>query len=84
MKWYSNYTFLKKVDQLPKGPDWQCGILTIKGDRHGDNGKALEEQVELWFPDPIECVRELIGNPAFDGNMAYAPERVYADGEGKE
>jgi hypothetical protein len=29
-------------------------------------------------------MKELIGNPALNGNIAYAPECVYSDNEGKE
>lgn len=37
----------------------------------------------MWRRDPIECLRELMGNPAFREKMAYSPERVYTDAEGK-
>ena len=37
----------------------------------------LKEEVELWRRDPVECVRELIGNPTFQAQMRYAPEKVY-------
>ena len=43
----------------------------------------MKETLELWRRDPVECVRELIGNPAFQNGMRYAPERVYADEDGK-
>ncbi|KAG1842554.1 hypothetical protein F4604DRAFT_1884726 [Suillus subluteus] len=33
--------------------------------------------------DPVECVHELVGNPAFKEYLAYLPEKVYADPEGK-
>ena len=72
---------MKKVDQLPTGPEWRCELITIKGDKVNDDGKPLEERVELWLCDPVECMREIIGNPAFDGNMAYTPERVYVKSE---
>lgn len=45
----------------------------------GEDGQLMQEGVELWLRDPIECIRELIGNPAFQDYLAYAPERVYAD-----
>lgn len=48
-------------------------------DKHG---KALTEEIELWRRDPVECVRELIGNPAFKDHLAYLPERVYGDAKG--
>ena len=38
------------------------------------------EEVELWARDPVECVRELIGNPLFRENIRYAPERVWVAG----
>lgn len=43
----------------------------------------MVEEVELWSRDPIECIRELLGNPAFKDCMRYAPERVFEDKEGE-
>jgi hypothetical protein len=43
----------------------------------------MVERLELWRRDPVECVQELMENPAFRDHMAYAPERVYKDKEGK-
>ena len=31
--------------------------------------------------NPVDCVRELIGNPTFCEVMGYAPERQFADEE---
>ena len=45
----------------------------------GEDGQLMQEAVELWLRDPIECIRELIGNPAFRDYLAYAPERVYTN-----
>ena len=44
----------------------------------------MTEEVELWRRDPIECIRELIGDPAFKDSLSYTPEKVYADAEGRE
>jgi hypothetical protein len=43
----------------------------------------MEEKVEVWRRDPVECVKELMGNPAFKDYMSYMPEHVYSDKEGK-
>jgi hypothetical protein len=43
----------------------------------------MEEKVELWRRDPVECIKELMGNPAFREHMAYIAERVYLDQGGK-
>ena len=44
----------------------------------------MVEDLELWFRDPVDCVSELLANPAFINYISYAPERVYSDNEGKE
>lgn len=82
----SKYTFFKLIDQLPRrdGMKWTCELINVEGNILGEGGQPLTEVVELWSRNPVECVRELIGNPAFRDMMAYAPERVYLDEEGKE
>lgn len=84
---------MKSIDQLPTGPEWQCELVCVHGDgqRIGDSDAeenedqetGAGEEVELWLRDPVACVRELIGNPAFKNEMAYAPERVYTDSRGE-
>lgn len=73
---------MKSIDQLPTGPDWQCELIQVHGDREGteDAEENVEgEELELWLRDPVACVRELIGNESFLNDMAYAPEKVYTD-----
>jgi hypothetical protein len=77
----SKHAFFKKIDSPPKGPEWKCEVFEITSDCQDENGKAIVEEVELWRRDPVECVRELIGNPAFAENMRYAPEKHYEDKE---
>ncbi|CDO75908.1 hypothetical protein BN946_scf184877.g2 [Trametes cinnabarina] len=72
--------FFKKVDKLPTGSAWICDVISIEGDQRGPNGEPLREEVELWRRDVVDCVRELIGNPAFKERMAYAPTRLTRDG----
>ncbi|KAI0683325.1 hypothetical protein BC835DRAFT_1423408 [Cytidiella melzeri] len=40
--------------------------------------------LELWRRDPVECIRELIGNPAYKEFLAYAPEHVFTSADGNE
>ncbi|EIN11500.1 hypothetical protein PUNSTDRAFT_33358, partial [Punctularia strigosozonata HHB-11173 SS5] len=80
----SKKSFFERIDGLPTdGPGWTCDTITIAGDLHGDDGDLLTEEVELWRRNPVDCVRDLIGNPAFKDLMSYVPEKVYADAEGK-
>lgn len=55
----------------------------MAGDVVDDNGVCMEESVEVWRRDPVECVKELMGNPAFKNHMSYIAEHVYLDNEGK-
>ncbi|KAG6914685.1 hypothetical protein DXG01_015946 [Tephrocybe rancida] len=84
LSFHNNYTFLQKVDALPTGPEWDCEIVHVNGDRIGKDGKVMFEDLELWLHDPVECIRELMGNPAFLELMAYVPEKVYMDIKSKK
>ena len=83
LSFYNSYSFLKKVDELPIGPEWKCNIIEVPGDLLDDDGNPMSEQLELWHRDPVECVKALIGNPAFKDFISYVPERVYRDDKGK-
>ncbi|KAG1734201.1 uncharacterized protein EDB91DRAFT_1250985 [Suillus paluster] len=58
-----------KVDELPCGAAWSCK-------------KPMHEDVELWMRNPVECIKDLIGNPLFKDHMVYAPARAYTDPAG--
>lgn len=65
-----------------QGPPWTCDIVNSPGDRLGEDGNPMcAEELELWQRDPVDCVRDLIGNPAFAASMEFAPERVFVDEE---
>ena len=81
---HNNYSYLKKLDTLPTGPDWTCDIIMATGDRVGENGVAMVEELELWRHDSVDCIQELIGNPAFKECLTYIPERIYCDQEGMD
>ncbi|KAJ7210076.1 hypothetical protein GGX14DRAFT_498623 [Mycena pura] len=77
--------FLQKVDQLPTGPEWKCKMVSVEGNRHDEDGKRMGEDLELWVRDPVDCIRQLIGNPALKDQMKYAPEKVYStEAKGEE
>lgn len=70
---------MKKIDLLPTGPDWVCDIVTVSGDREGEDGEKMSEEIELWRRNPLECIRELIGNPAFKDKISFEPAQVFTD-----
>ena len=78
----NNLSFLQKVDSLAMGPEWTCEIVTAHGNKVGQDGMMMTEYLELWKRDPVKCVKELIGNPAFQNLVSYVPQWAYADKAG--
>ncbi|KAG2063264.1 hypothetical protein BDR04DRAFT_1038661, partial [Suillus decipiens] len=79
---HNNRSFLQKVDELPHGAAWSCKKVNVQGNKTDEKGQILHEDVELWMRDPVECVKDLIGNPLFRDHMVYAPVRAYKDPAG--
>ena len=77
------HSLLKRVDSLYTGLAWTCERINVEGDVVGKDGALKRETLELWRRNPVECVEELIGNPAFRNVMAYVPERAYVDAKGE-
>nr|VWO99055.1 Uncharacterized protein [Ganoderma boninense] len=71
----------RKVDALPVGPRWYCDIVNVTGDCVGPKGELLTEELDLWRRDAVDCIRDLIGNPAFKDVIVYEPTRVKRDGQ---
>ncbi|KZS92029.1 hypothetical protein SISNIDRAFT_413529, partial [Sistotremastrum niveocremeum HHB9708] len=83
--WPNNLNFLKKIDKLPKGPEWQCERIrvedTVEVDAVTGETEKATEVLELWKRDPTKCIRDLMGNPLYRSSMRYRPERQYRDAE---
>ncbi|KAH7904046.1 hypothetical protein BJ138DRAFT_1019687 [Hygrophoropsis aurantiaca] len=77
--YHNKTTFLDAIDSLPPGVDWNMEEIKLLGDLKDENGQQLTETLELWYRDPVQIVRELMGNPMFKDVMAYAPEKLYED-----
>lgn len=76
--------FLGAVDALPPGVSWKLENVTVTGDVHDEDEQPLKEELELWYRDPVEVVRELLGNPIFRDVTCYAPEQIHRDGDLQE
>ena len=72
---------MNAVDKLPSGVQWQCETIDLTGDNVDEDGDPMTETLKLWFRDPVECVKELLGNPTFKDSIRYAPERIFNDPE---
>lgn len=49
-----------------------------------NSGEKKTEHLELWRRDVVECVRELLGNPAFKDDLKYVPEKLFGSSAGEE
>lgn len=67
---------LKALETLPDGPAFVHRIIEVTGDVLDENGKPIPQVVEFWTRDPVECVRELLSNPAFKNDTVYKPRTV--------
>ncbi|KAF8511390.1 hypothetical protein JB92DRAFT_3083494 [Gautieria morchelliformis] len=68
------------VDTLPPGgPEFLCESITMHGDVKDANGEYMVEELELFYRDPVECIRELMGNLAFREVLHYVPEHIFKD-----
>ncbi|KAJ6490457.1 hypothetical protein DFH09DRAFT_1252659 [Mycena vulgaris] len=74
---------LQAIDNLPGGVGWKLEKVVLKGDLQNDDGKQIVETLEMWYRDPVDCIRELMGNSVFRDVMQYAPQQVFEDREGK-
>ncbi len=61
-----------------------CEQFEAIGDELDEDGEPRREVLHLWKRDPVECIRELIGNPAFRELIRYAPEQLFADCMGED
>ncbi|KAF8143444.1 hypothetical protein K438DRAFT_1911066 [Mycena galopus ATCC 62051] len=80
---HNNRAFLKFIDALPRGPAWHCQLMELTGDEVDEKGVEKKEVVELWYRDPLDCIRELLGNPAFRDKQGFAPRRIFRSPEKK-
>lgn len=75
---------LKRIDTLPRGPDFSCSTFVVTGDlRDESTGRLMTEEIKLWMRDPVECVRELLGNAGFRDHVVFEPSRVFVAAGGE-
>ncbi|KAJ3503514.1 hypothetical protein NLJ89_g8395 [Agrocybe chaxingu] len=79
---HNSRSLLQHIDLLPKGPEWICSPFLITGDELDKVGKQRTETVELWHRNPVDCIKELMSNPAFEEKLCYSPCHVYRSEDG--
>jgi len=40
------------------GVPWHCDVISVEGDRMGDDGNPMQEQLELWRRNPERVYTE--------------------------
>lgn len=79
----SSAEFLKKIDTLPTGATFERITVTITGDLKHPSGEYKTDDLEMFARDPVECVRELMGNPDFKDHTVYGPMKIYTSADRK-
>ncbi|KAK6980949.1 hypothetical protein R3P38DRAFT_3294138 [Favolaschia claudopus] len=74
--YHNSRSFYQRIDALPRGPGWKCELFSLTGDEVDGKGRPKTEVVELWYRDPVECIKELLGNPLFK-DQGYEPCRLF-------
>ena len=72
------------IDLLPISIEWTVTPIEVKGDLAHEHGRTMVDSLEIWSQDPVECIKDLLGNPCFKDQMRYAPEKHYGDKSGQE
>jgi hypothetical protein len=68
---YKNARELNKLlDSMPVDAKWTHQTITIPG---------TNETHDLFFRDPLKCIKKLYGDPELAEFMKYAPEKHYSD-----
>ncbi|KAJ7199445.1 hypothetical protein GGX14DRAFT_373189 [Mycena pura] len=78
---HNKRAFLQYIDCLPKGPQWICQPMEVSGEPDAD-GNVQTEILDLWYRDPVECVRELLQNPEFKDKQGYIPRWLSRNPDG--
>ncbi len=53
---------------------WQSFTAEYQGEKPDNNVPPwMNAKYDVWFRDPLTVVRELVGNPDFDGEFDYTP-----------
>jgi hypothetical protein len=75
--WSNARAMLQEVDRLPRCTSWRHRTLRIYANPHDQTGIAHD--VDLFYRDPIELIKQLIGNPEFNHPdiIAYEAEEVW-------
>ncbi|KIJ43886.1 hypothetical protein M422DRAFT_252812 [Sphaerobolus stellatus SS14] len=66
--------------------EWELARWMMKsGLSQGEIDKYLKlrirtEDLELWKRNPVDCIREIIGNPALNQYMHYSPIKIFSNG----
>nr|GAT50070.1 predicted protein [Mycena chlorophos] len=77
LSFHNNRAFVQKIDELPTGPEWKCKMVSVTGNRKGEDGEMMKEELELWMRDPVACIRQLMGNPAMKDDLVMLLDEMW-------
>lgn len=76
------------IDEIQQGDvPWQSFSVQYNGEPAQDvvdeaaGPPWQRQQWEGWFRDPLKVMEQQLGNPDFDGQIDYAPKRIFKRGK---
>ena len=57
------------AEMLPKGPEWQC--------KPCNSPYPTKKKVDLFYRDPLECIKSILSNPLVNDHIKFTPFRIY-------
>ena len=78
---HNKRVFFQIIDALPTSriPEFECEQIQVEGTCLDGMGKKCIEVVELWHRNLIDCIREIIGNPALQDHLQYSPVKIFTN-----
>ena len=81
---HNKRSLFQRIDALPRGPEWKVETMVVEGDIQTEDGNCLVEEVELWWRDPVSCVKELLGSRHLAPHLHFEPQKKFEDDAGQE
>ncbi|KAF8228530.1 hypothetical protein L208DRAFT_1290891, partial [Tricholoma matsutake] len=76
------------IDEIQQGNvPWQSFSVQYNGEQALDAVDNVagppwqHQQWEVWFRDPLKIMEQQLANPDFDGQIDYAPKRIFKRGK---
>ena len=75
----SKYGYQKKIKDLPAVPTFDPIDIKYKVRKHGSRTVLSTITLNMWMRNMESAIQELLENPEFEADYAYAPVKLYTN-----